>query len=212
MELYYTTDASQMQIQSPEECEKKVLHYKNVRYAIEVKNPDLVRKVLQSVGDDKEVIIKQKPLHLAAECGAVEIAGILLDWGLDMNTKGESYTLPLHVAIKHDKYDIFTFLLSRGADVHARGYGDKGAIHVAAKNSDTRYLQDVLLKGASVDMLDGDGQTALHVAAYYNDKPNMKILLNKGIDKATQDIYKKTALDYNKKHWTDPESIVLLQV
>lgn len=208
MEFYAVADKPM----SPQEFERELLENKNVIYAINLKRADLVSEILQSVGDNKEVITNQYPLHQAAQYGTVEIVTILLNWGIGIDSQNKSGLTPIQIAIKHGKYDIFTLLLSKGANVNTDGYLGKTALHAAAKTEDSRFLTDILLKvkEVSINAVDYQGQTPLHIAAHYNEYDNMKILIDNGADKTLGDHGGKTALDYNKI-LQDQRSIALLQ-
>jgi ankyrin repeat protein len=62
------------------------------------------------------------------------LAHKLIDYGADVNKKGESGLTPLHFAASCEKVELFNLLVSKGADIHASGVGGRTPIHFAASN------------------------------------------------------------------------------
>src|ERR1700693_4059281 len=62
------------------------------------------------------------PLHCAAWKGHTELAGLLLDFGADVNARnnnGHWGDTPLHAAAHGNQRSVAELLIDRGADIHA---------------------------------------------------------------------------------------------
>jgi len=65
------------------------------------------------------------PLHLAAALDLVDLAGLLLAHGADVNADSGSYVFaytPLHEAARHNSQQVANLLISKGADINAGRY------------------------------------------------------------------------------------------
>jgi len=58
-------------------------------------------------------------LHRAARKGFIEIMGLLIDAGADVNVRGSNAVTPLHLAAYYGNDDSVVFLLENDADIHA---------------------------------------------------------------------------------------------
>ncbi|KAH7002610.1 ankyrin repeat-containing domain protein [Ilyonectria destructans] len=110
-------------------------------------------------------------LHVAAEStspGSGQIAGILLDSGIDINTVDSEGQTCLHASCESGNVEVAQVLLARGADVSRADARSRTAWHIAASNGHTEVL-DMLLQ-QDRDVLQGlatssaDGRTPLFSA------------------------------------------------
>jgi hypothetical protein len=75
-------------------------------------------------------LISKKALCIAAEKGHVEIVEILLDSGVDMETKNDTEEPILHLASKNGHTNVVELLCRRGAEMLARNSVGCTALHV----------------------------------------------------------------------------------
>lgn len=57
------------------------------------------------------------PLHIVANWGDCEAIRLLVEFGADINAKGETGFTPLHCAAEQDREEAVRFLLSLGAHI-----------------------------------------------------------------------------------------------
>lgn len=124
-------------------------------------------------------------LHLAAEDGDLELAGLLIYAGADLNagTRIGAYT-PLHLASQNGNTGVVKALLAAGADVHA-ATANSGVlpVHLAAAAGDPGALETLLEAGADPNAAEGAwAQTPLMFAAAANRADNIRVLLAAGAD------------------------------
>ena len=124
-------------------------------------------------------------LHWAAEAGDVEMVGMLLYAGANLQgvTRLGDYT-PLHLASKAGKDRVVARLLEAGADPSAyTTTGDVTPLHFAAASGSTATVEALLDHGADVDVTESvRGQTALMLAAGRNRVAVVQLLLDQGAD------------------------------
>src|SRR6056297_573347 len=117
----------------------------------------------------------------ALKSSAIDIAKLIIDNGLGINSRFENGDTPLIKAVKvalvQNKYDFVELLIESGADIEI--YNDAGynALHIAAQMSDVVSAKLLVEKGGarvSVSLKDS-GKTCLHLLA----KDNVGIINNK---------------------------------
>ncbi len=107
----------------------------------------------------------ETPLHIAAEGGDRDVAGLLIARGADVNAsdsiRGDT---PLHYAARHRAVAVAGVLLAHGADVNAPNRKGRTPLH-AATVLGARAIAELLLDhGGDVNARDKRGRTALGCA------------------------------------------------
>ena len=124
-------------------------------------------------------------LHWAAEAGDVEMVGMLLYAGANLQgvTRLGDYT-PLHLATKAGKESVAALLLEAGADPSARTTtGEFTPLHFAAASGSAASVEALLGHGANVNVRESvRGQTPLMLAAGLNRVEAVRVLLEHGAD------------------------------
>ena len=124
-------------------------------------------------------------LHWAAEAGDVEMVGMLLYAGANLQgvTRLGDYT-PLHLASKAGKDRVVARLLEAGADPSAyTTTGEVTPLHFAAASGSVATVEALLDHGADVDVTESvRGQTPLMLAAGRNRVAVVQLLLDQGAD------------------------------
>ena len=124
-------------------------------------------------------------LHWAAEAGDVEMVGMLLYAGANVQgvTRLGDYT-PLHLASKAGNEGVVARLLEAGADPSAyTTTGEVTPLHFAAASGSAASVEALLDHGAIVDVRESvRGQTPLMLAAGRNRLAAVRVLLENGAD------------------------------
>jgi ankyrin repeat protein/S1-C subfamily serine protease len=129
------------------------------------------------------------PLYVAAEEGALDVIGVLLASGAEVNAADEGGRTPLHAAAKNDHQDVARALMAGGADIEAVGQmafgfgsGKKTPLQVAAIHDAPQVAHLLLEHGADVNAVDHADRTPLHFAAEAGSIETAKRLLAHGAD------------------------------
>ncbi|ETN36266.1 uncharacterized protein HMPREF1541_08543 [Cyphellophora europaea CBS 101466] len=119
-------------------------------------------------------------LHLAAGRGRCGVVYILLDRGIDIETRDSQGDTALFYAVRSRFKKALQALLDRGADVDARNTDGDTVLILAAFEGDLKYVRFLLDKGANTEVTNNDGKTALLSAAGSGHKDCVRLLLEKG--------------------------------
>lgn len=104
------------------------------------------------------------PLEAASAEGRLEIVGLLLDNGADVNATDKHGRSPLMAAAIRGRLHMSRVLLARGADVNARDAEGATPLMDASWGGNPQLVQLLLSKGARVNDKDKHGRTALMMA------------------------------------------------
>ena len=163
--------------------------------------PDEVRQALRDganpnarrTGDDGP---EPTALMEAAKNRHIEVIGILLDAGADVNG-ADSYggTALMEAASSNSDPEAVKALLAAGAKVNTQSDYGRSALMRATANENPGALTVLLAAGADVNAGAGDGETALMLATSHDDPgPFIKPLLAAGADVNARDEEGETVL------------------
>ncbi|KAI9429252.1 hypothetical protein H4582DRAFT_2105092 [Lactarius indigo] len=148
-------------------------------YAVLIGNRALVEHVLSKRPHD----VNGSPLHAAFSKNDVEIVWLLLENGVDLNTRDDLARTPLHRASIAGFLDVVRWLLDRGMDVAAQQVDRSTPLHLAA---------------AEVNARDVEGLVPLHDAASRGHLELVRLLLKHGGNVNARGHGGKTPLDAAK--------------
>uniref|UniRef100_A0A0G4GLD4 Uncharacterized protein n=1 Tax=Chromera velia CCMP2878 TaxID=1169474 RepID=A0A0G4GLD4_9ALVE len=122
----------------------------------------------------------------AVHAGCQPAVDILVEEGVDLETKGEEESFEgftaLHRACYESRPDFVRFLVSKGAGVNAEDKLGRTPLTYAAYEGPPEVFEHLLSKGADLEKsVDNGGVTALHVAAAGNQKEIAEMILDRGM-------------------------------
>ena len=103
-------------------------------------------------------------LHVAAVHDSVSVARLLLDRGIDPDSRDGDGATPLHRAAWAGNHEIGAMLLDRGASVNARTEDELTPLHETAHGMEPETAALLLERGADVNARGPAGWTPLHFA------------------------------------------------
>uniref|UniRef100_A0A7N2R9X5 MSP domain-containing protein n=2 Tax=Quercus lobata TaxID=97700 RepID=A0A7N2R9X5_QUELO len=148
------------------------------------------------------------PLDLAASKGNIGCAKLLLESGVNTNTKCKDGRTALHRAAANGNHRMVEMLMDFGADPTITNDRGQSAVDVArdkehkevveilergeqvlmaARRGELERLESLLQKGASMNYCDQYGLTALHAAAIKGHRDAVLMLVKFGIDLECKD-------------------------
>jgi len=121
-------------------------------------------------------------LYAAAGHGYVDSVQFLLDPGVDVNLKGETYGTALHAACRFGHESIVKLLFENGADVHLQDMIHGTALNTACRNGHESIVKFLLGNGAEINLQGGCHGTALNAACAHGRENIVKLLLESGAE------------------------------
>jgi hypothetical protein len=121
-------------------------------------------------------------LHLAVRSDHISIVRLLLESGLDPDSKDTDERSPLHLATTSGNQVLVHMLLEQGADPDLCDQWGRTPLHYAAMSGDNRIVRDLLHYGADANIRDSTGHNGLHLAVLGGHEEVVRMLLQRGVD------------------------------
>jgi len=128
--------------------------------------------------DAREHKGQQTPLHLSALNGLVQVAGVLLEAGAEVNVVNKIQQSPLAYAVIEQHVAVVKLLLNFGADPNMSNslHSDWAALHWAALSDNPTVVKTVLEKEGVKNVKDASGRYPLTLAEEHGKKNVIEIL------------------------------------
>ena len=120
------------------------------------------------------------PLHVAAENGHKEVAGILIAKHANVNAKDNQGRTPLHLATQEGYPAMADYLTDKKADLNSQDKTGGSPLHYAVLNAEYDIAFILTLKGAMVDIRDQKKWTPLYLSSLNNLPKYVELLIEKG--------------------------------
>jgi ankyrin repeat protein len=150
---------------------------------------EALRLLLKKGADIKRVgaealteAVHANPYRGRSEQAMTETIGLLLDSGVDVNTRDKSNKPVLHIAANDGFLAVAKTLLDRGADINARDNEGTTALWWAAGIGQRDATILLVERGADLNAKANDGTTALWRAKYNNDRELIAFLTGRGAE------------------------------
>jgi len=138
--------------------------------------------------------------HLA---GNVQVFGILVESGADVNSMTNRGDTALHYAAQQGNAEIVKLLIEKNANVNVEEEGQR-ALMIAAHGGHSEIVKILLNANADVDVQNWLGSTALIDAARDGHAEIVKMLLDAKADVGRQSLWGDTALNMAKSRGHTP--------
>ena len=155
----------------------------SIHQVVQDGDPDAVRGMLDADPDliratDEEL---RTPLHFAAEGGQLEVAGLLLSRGAEIDAEDRGGDTPLHRAVLLGGLDMVDLLLDQDPDLEVRNSYGRTPLHYVARETGSAELARRLLDaGSQVNVPDRYGGTPLGLAAWRGFEAMVDLFLDVG--------------------------------
>lgn len=135
-------------------------------------------------------------LSCAVGTNDLNLMGILLAHGADINGAGEDGTTPLWSAVGWGGANTVLYLINKGSDVNRANDSGVTPLMIATACKDVPILQALLQHGAKLETTDKEGRTALMYACRDDVTPAVQFLVSQGAKINGVDVHGETALTY----------------
>ncbi|XP_010688204.2 uncharacterized protein LOC104902203 [Beta vulgaris subsp. vulgaris] len=143
-----------------------------------------------SLLNERNPVMVQTPLHVAAGYNNVEIVKVLLDWKgvekVELEAKNMYGETPLHMAAKNGCNDAAKLLLSHGAYIEAKANNGMTPLHLAVwhslRSDDCSTVNTLLEYNADCSAKDDDGMTPLNHLSPGPGGEKLRQLLNQYLE------------------------------
>ncbi|XP_076441265.1 uncharacterized protein LOC143280491 [Babylonia areolata] len=122
----------------------------------------------------------RRPIHMSACNGHIDCIDVLLNKGVDVNSRDNDHRTALHWASSYGQNETVLFLIDRGASVNSAQLDGFTALHAATCLGHTEVCRILIQHGADVNLADRDNWSALHTAACYGYIDVARIMLEAG--------------------------------
>ncbi|KAK4172137.1 ankyrin repeat-containing domain protein [Triangularia setosa] len=152
-------------------------------------------------------------LHSAARDGHEHLVELLVQRGVDMESRNMFNQAPLSLAAEQGQVATSQLLLTHGADIESTVELGYTPLFWASYSGQVEVVRTLLRAGANIEAKSFNGRTALHKAAQSGQAAVVKVLLENGADiEATDSQYYRTPLDWAaSKGYSDIVQLLLRQ-
>jgi ankyrin repeat protein len=119
------------------------------------------------------------PLHLAAECGKVDMVAHLLGIRADPNCRDHNDKIPLHRAAQRGQKEVVAFLLKQQTSRNHCDMRGRNSFLYCVESGDVTVVKMLVLEDDKYNVSDLEGITAMHIAAEKNKLAMMQFLNGK---------------------------------
>lgn len=155
--------------------------------ALKIGNLTLLQNLISCGLDPNQTYNNKGLLHLAIRYKNIQAAGILLQYGADINMKDGDHwrSTPLHVAARTEKPEFAGLLLRHGANANATDLDEFTPLHYAASNGELSIV-NLLLQAKLDPNMRRKGNSALHLAVFKGHDHLIEPLIKAGADPGLQ--------------------------
>lgn len=138
----------------------------------------------------------RRPIHLAAMKKSTEALRVLLEAGVNPDSRDRWGDTPLHWAAFKGDLQAMAMLLEFGANYSLFTITGTYPIHAAVRGGTPKCVEKLLEHGAAADVKNDKGLTPLHLAVLQDRVDIVQVLLKHGAVATSLDAYGRTGL-----HW-----------
>ena len=162
--------------------EKKV-----VQLALEFASAEVVDALLKKSVDVDG--LGSEPLFRAVESGDRNMAAVLLENGVDVNSLNGHSATPLMLASRNGDGEMVELLLGYHADVNAQDSKGNTALILASQAGNGDMLKTLINHGADVNAKNDSGESALMWADRNKNTYGLKILMENGAEEVEERVW-----------------------
>ncbi|XP_060685564.1 CARD- and ANK-domain containing inflammasome adapter protein [Hemiscyllium ocellatum] len=150
-----------------------------IRAVFNSNNQFLIRLILEHSSEINSTVLVdalfkavQKNLHVAV--------GIIIELGIDVNTRNSLQYTPLLLAAELGHAESVKILIDKSARLDERTPNMDSALHLAVQIGSLSVAKLLIDHGMDANIVSSDNQTPLHVASLHNQPPMIEMLITRG--------------------------------
>ncbi|XP_032885049.1 ankyrin-1-like [Amblyraja radiata] len=147
--------------------------------ALNGNNQSLITLILQHASGISPTILVNA-LFKAVQKNHHRTLDILIEQGIDTNTRNGMQYTPLLLAAELGHAESVKVLITKGAHLDERTPNMNSALHLAAQTGSLSVAKLLIDKGMDVNIIGCDGQTPLHIASFHNQPSIIEALIRAG--------------------------------
>lgn len=159
----------------------------------ECRNLELIQLIINK-GADVTAEYAAISLREAVRNGNSELAKLLINNDVNVNSKDINDLTPLMYSIRNRNKELQQLLLNKNADINAKDNRNNTVLMFATLNDNFELAQQLINKGADVNAKDNVGETVLLHALRGGKEAIAKLLIDSGADVNAKTSYDCTAL------------------
>lgn len=140
------------------------------------------------------------PLQAASTMGHLDVVGLLVKSGADINAKSGLDGYALHAALSKAHTEVSVLLIDLGADIQARGGFHETTFHAAVHGGDFALVRLLMERGVDIHQSNSIGESPLTRACAIGSTQIVELLLDNGADIHAQGGSYGTALSAASAH------------
>ena len=161
-------------------------------------------KVLRKLERDAENSNRIKPqtqrrFELAITSGSLSLVIDQYLKGANLNYPNEKGEPPLMMAMNLNRKKISKWMIKQPINFSKKDSNGNTALHIAAKLGQTQNVVAISKQIKNIDVINNNQQTPLILAVKFKHQATAQWLINQGSDNHYQDVFGKSANDYNQK-------------
>ncbi|XP_067892527.1 CARD- and ANK-domain containing inflammasome adapter protein [Heterodontus francisci] len=150
-----------------------------IHTAFNSNNQFLIRLILEH-GSKISSSVLVSALFKAVQKNLDRTVGIIIEQGIDANTRNEMQYTPLLLAAELGHAETVEILINKGARLDERTPNMNSALHLTVQTGSVSVAKLLIDQGMDANIIGSGDQTPLHVASFHNQPPMIETLIGGG--------------------------------
>ncbi|XP_069792433.1 CARD- and ANK-domain containing inflammasome adapter protein [Narcine bancroftii] len=142
-------------------------------------NQTLIKLILEKASGISQTVFVNA-LFKAVQKNQHRTVGVLIEQGIDTNTRNGMQYTPLLLAAELGHVESVKVLIANGAHLDERTPNMNSALHLAAQSGSLSVANLLIDEGMDVNIIGRGDQTPLHIASFHNQLPIIEALIRAG--------------------------------
>ncbi|XP_072368968.1 CARD- and ANK-domain containing inflammasome adapter protein [Scyliorhinus torazame] len=150
-----------------------------IHVAFDSNDQFLIKLLLEHVSEINSAVLVSA-LFKAVQKNLYRTVGIIIEQGIDINTRNGMQYTPLLLAAELGHAESVDILINKGARLDERIPNMDSALHLAVQTGSLSVAKLLMDQGMDANIIGSGNQTPLHVASFHNQRPMIETLIGGG--------------------------------